>query len=92
MLFLFLILLLGTAVCVLLRSLVLSRHAQRFLAHDLWRYDTGMRYAWIGIGVAFLSVAAFRGESLAEWLTLAAMWLGGLVVVWCVPPRLAKFF
>ena len=40
----------GSVLCALLRAVVLSRHAGRFLAHDVWKYDVGMRYAWLVVG------------------------------------------
>ena len=89
--FVALVVVVGSVLCALLRTVVLSRHAGRFLAHDVWLYDVGMRYAWLVVGVVALVFLGLRPVALGDWLQLLVLWLLGVGVVWLIPPWLAKF-
>ena len=89
--FVALVFVVGSVLCALLRTVVLSRHAGRFLAHDVWLYDVGMRYACLVVGVVALVFLGLRPVSLGDWLQILVLWLLVLGVVWLIPPWLAKF-
>ena len=74
--FVALVVVVGSVLCALLRTVVLSRHAGRFLAHDVWLYDVGMRYACLVVGVVALVFFRFAPGCLGR---LAAD-IGALVV------------
>ena len=81
----------GSVLCSLLRTVVISRHAGRFLAHDVWKYDVGMRYAYLVVGVVVLVFLGLRPVAWGDWLQILVLWLLGVGVVWLIPPWLAKF-
>lgn len=79
-------------VSTVFRALVLSRHAHRFLQHDIWLYDTGARIAWLIIGVVALVGLGLWPIPFETWCVLAFSWGVAFSVVWWVSPRLAKLF
>lgn len=84
------ILILGV-VCTAFRALVLSGHSHKFLEHDRWKYDTGLRYSWLFLGPLFLSAIAVGTSALLnEVLALGLAWAIGALSVWVVAPRLAR--
>ena len=89
--FVALVVVVGSVLCALLRTVVLSRHAGRFLAHDVWKYDVGMRYAWLVVGGGALVFLGLRPVAWGDWLQILVLWLLGVGVVWLIPPWLAKF-
>lgn len=89
MLFAILVVLLGSLVSTTLRTLVLSRHANKFTSHTRWSYDTGARYAWLAFGPVFAIILVKKAAPVEDWILLWA-WLVGVALVWWLPPHLAK--
>lgn len=83
--------LISAVVIVLARTLVLSRHRNRFTSHIAWLYDTGILFAWLGHGVILLILFALYPILYTHWLSLIIVWLVGMIVIWRLPPYLAKF-
>ncbi|MFA7531715.1 MAG: hypothetical protein WCY98_08545 [Castellaniella sp.] len=79
-------------VSTILRAVVLSRHAHRLLAHDIWKYDVGARLAWVAIGLFVLVVAIHWGASCAEWVGIACSWAIAFAAVQWLPPYMARLF
>ncbi|WP_456391368.1 hypothetical protein [Profundibacter sp.] len=90
--FVLVIVLIGSAVGILFRTMALSPLSTKLTEHRIWVFDFGIRYGWLIIGLVFLAFLASRIGPDQSLFALIAAWLGGLVAIWFLPPFLVTLF
>lgn len=79
------------SILTIFRTLVLGRCSARFLQHDVWIYDTGVRYAWAGVSIVLLLFLRIQDHvQWQEWFFLAGLLAGGFAMLQWIPLWLQK--
>lgn len=92
MYFIVVIILIGSAVGTLFRTMALSPLSVKLTEHRIWVFDFGTRYGWLIIGLVFIVFLATRIGLDQSLFILIVAWLAGLAAIWFFPPFLVTLF
>lgn len=90
--FVLVIILIGSAIGILFRTMALSPLSSKLTEHRIWVFDFGIRYGWLIIGLVFLVFLATRIGPDQSLFILIAVWLVSLAAIWFLPPLLVTLF
>ena len=82
---------LNALVLCVFRTIVLSRHSSKLMDSMVWRLDMS-RWLYPAVGIVF-SVSTYieEGMSNGELMFFCVVWTLCALVLWFLPPRIARF-
>ena len=88
MIFVCAVVLFAAILSTLFRAIVLSSKSDRFIAHDIWKYDVLSRHVWLWMGTGLILLPIIATVQLNQWFALAITWVVSVAMVWLLPSRL----
>lgn len=88
MTFVCVVILFAAILSTLFRAIVLSNKSDRFIAHDIWKYDVLSRHVWLWMGTGLILLPIVKTVPLNQWLALAITWGASVAMVWLLPSRI----